>query len=44
MIVAETWQDTRKRVVGVLLGELHKGRLDITNSYAGQCAAAILRF
>lgn len=27
-------RDTRKRVVGVLLGELHKGRLDVTNSYA----------
>ncbi len=28
-------QDTRKRVVGILLGESHKGRLDVTNSYAG---------
>jgi hypothetical protein len=28
-------QDTRKRVVGILLGEVHKGRLDVTNSYAG---------
>eukprot|EP00899_Mesostigma_viride_P002076 jgi/Mesvir1/1186/Mv17680-RA.1 len=27
-------KDTRKRVVGVLLGERHKGRVDITNSYA----------
>ncbi len=28
-------KDTRKRVVGVLLGETFKGRVDITNSYAG---------
>ena len=28
-------QDTRKRVVGILLGEYQKGRLDVTNSYAG---------
>lgn len=28
-------QDSKKRVVGVLLGETMKGRLDITNSYAG---------
>mmetsp|Transcript_20323 Transcript_20323/g.69182 ORF Transcript_20323/g.69182 Transcript_20323/m.69182 type:complete len:328 (+) Transcript_20323:169-1152(+) len=27
-------KDTKKRVVGVLLGELYKGRLDVTNSYA----------
>jgi len=30
-----TLQDTRKRVVGILLGEYQKGRLDVTNSYAG---------
>lgn len=28
-------RDTKKRVVGVLLGETHKGRVDITNSFAG---------
>ena len=33
-------QDTNKRVVGVLLGEVSKGRLDITNSYAGARARA----
>eukprot|EP00898_Chlorokybus_atmophyticus_P007985 jgi/Chlat1/8188/Chrsp76S00611 len=27
-------RDTRKRVVGVLLGETFKGRVDVTNSYA----------
>lgn len=29
-------KDTRKRVLGVLLGETFKGRVDITNSYAGK--------
>lgn len=28
-------KDTRKRVVGVLLGTTYKGRIDITNSFAG---------
>ena len=28
-------KDTKKRVVGVLLGENSKGRIDITNSFAG---------
>lgn len=28
-------KDTSKRVVGVLLGEVHKGVVDVTNSYAG---------
>ena len=28
-------RDTRKRVVGVLLGESYKGRIDATNSFAG---------
>jgi 26S proteasome regulatory subunit N8 len=28
-------KDTRKRVVGVLLGSSFKGTVDITNSYAG---------
>lgn len=27
-------KDTKKRVVGVLLGETHRGKVDITNSYA----------
>ena len=31
-------KDTRKRVVGVLLGETYKGRTDITNSFAGLAA------
>ena len=31
-------KDTRKRVVGVLLGETYKGRTDITNSFAGFAA------
>ncbi len=28
-------KDTKKRVVGVLLGESYKGRIDATNSFAG---------
>lgn len=28
-------KDTKKRVVGVLLGENSKGRVEITNSFAG---------
>jgi 26S proteasome regulatory subunit N8 len=28
-------KDTRKRVLGVLLGSTFRGRVDITNSYAG---------
>lgn len=28
-------KDTRKRVVGVLLGEFSKGTTDVTNSFAG---------
>lgn len=28
-------KDTRKRVLGVLLGATFRGRVDITNSYAG---------
>ena len=27
---------TRKRVVGILLGEIRKGVVDVTNSYAGK--------
>lgn len=26
---------SRKRVVGVLLGSIHRGTVDVTNSYAG---------
>ena len=29
-------KDTKKRVVGVLLGENSKGRVEITNSFAGR--------
>ena len=28
-------KDTKKRVVGILLGECYKGKIDVTNSYAG---------
>lgn len=28
-------KDTSKRVVGILLGEVYKGRVDVTNCYAG---------
>jgi 26S proteasome regulatory subunit N8 len=28
-------KDSRRRVVGVLLGETFKGRVDVTNSFAG---------
>jgi 26S proteasome regulatory subunit N8 len=28
-------KDTKKRVVGVLLGETYKGTVDVTNSFAG---------
>lgn len=29
-------KDTKKRVVGILLGETYKGRIDITNCFAGK--------
>jgi hypothetical protein len=29
-------KDTNRRVVGVLLGEVFRGKVDITNSYAGE--------
>ncbi len=32
-------RDTKKRVVGLLLGEHSKGRVDITNSFAGKIEA-----
>jgi len=42
-------KDTKKRVVGILLGETYKGRIDITNCFAGKplishccCAAALV--
>lgn len=28
-------KDTKNRVVGVLLGSIHKGVVDVTNSFAG---------
>jgi 26S proteasome regulatory subunit N8 len=28
-------KDTRKRVLGILLGEVHKGVVDVSNSFAG---------
>lgn len=28
-------KDTKKRVVGVLLGSVSKGEVDVTNSFAG---------
>jgi hypothetical protein len=31
-------KDTKKRVVGVLLGETYKGQVDVTNSFAGRQA------
>lgn len=31
-------KDTKKRVVGVLLGETYKGQVDVTNSFAGEQA------
>jgi 26S proteasome regulatory subunit N8 len=31
-------KDTKKRVVGILLGDLHKGVVDVTNSFAGGLA------
>jgi len=33
-------KDTKKRVVGILLGEVAQGKIDITNSYAGQSGFA----
>ncbi len=34
-------KDTKKRVVGVLLGEFYKGQVDVTNSFAGECRAPV---
>lgn len=34
-------KDTRKRVVGVILGESHKGTLEATNSFAGEAAETV---
>ena len=31
-------KDTKKRIVGVLLGETYKGQVDVTNSFAGEVA------
>jgi hypothetical protein len=33
-----TAKDTKKRCVGVILGESYKGRIDATNSFAGGAA------
>jgi hypothetical protein len=35
-------KDTKKRVVGVILGESYKGRIDATNAFAGAAACARL--
>lgn len=37
-------KDTRKRVVGVLLGSSFKGTIDVTNSYAGEYIFALSLF
>lgn len=37
-------KDTRKRVVGVLLGSSFKGTVDVTNSYAGSYFCSSLSF
>ncbi len=37
-------KDTKKRVVGVLLGEVSHGKVDITNSYAGFCSFSAAAF
>ena len=34
---ARVAKDTKKRVVGVLLGEIYKGTVDVSNCYAGAC-------
>lgn len=34
-------KDTKKRVVGVILGESYKGRIDATNSFAGAALARL---
>ncbi len=33
-------RDTKKRVVGILLGEVHKGVVDVSNSFACKCEVA----
>lgn len=35
-------RDTKKRVVGIILGETYKGRVDATNSFAGRCRECLL--
>lgn len=37
-------KDTRKRVVGVLLGSTYKGVVDVSNSYAGPPISQFLNF
>jgi hypothetical protein len=34
-------KDTKKRVIGVLLGETYKGQVDVTNSFAGEQAGEL---
>jgi 26S proteasome regulatory subunit N8 len=35
-------KDSKRRVVGVMLGESYKGRVDVTNSFAGMGAVFLL--
>ena len=37
-------KDTKKRVVGILLGETYKGRVDITNCFAGMHCLSVNLF
>lgn len=34
-------KDTKKRVVGVILGETHKGKVEATNSFAGNIVCGV---
>lgn len=34
-------KDSKRRVVGVLLGETYKGKVDVTNSFAGAYAVCV---
>lgn len=34
-------RDTKKRVVGVLLGDVHKGVVDVSNSFARKAALTL---
>ena len=37
-------KDTRKRVVGVLLGSSYRGTVDVTNSYAGEFVLSLFDY